>query len=208
MKYVRRSSVVYISVLVLSLIFMTNCVLASSNESQIDIQTLTPDIPMSECVKIPTTVVTLKPETKAPVYTYETEATITEEHIHVVSYTDDDLDLFARLLTAEAGSTWIPDEVQLYVGSVVLNRMAHDLFPDTLYDVIYQEGQYSPTWNGAIYNTPDERTIANAKKLLEEGSILPANVVFQATFKLGSGVYYEYYDEILNTTTYFCYISN
>lgn len=124
-------------------------------------------------------------------------------------YSEEDLDLLARLMTAEMGSEWVSDEVQLYVGSVPLNRMKSDAFPgETLYDVIYQEGQYSPTWTGAINNTPDERTIENAKKLLTEGSVLPENVVFQANFKQGDGVYYEYYDEILGTTTYFCYLGN
>ena len=124
-------------------------------------------------------------------------------------YSEEDLDLLARLMTAEMGSEWVPDEVQLYVGSVPLNRMKSDAFPGaTLYDVIYQEGQYSPTWTGAINNTPDKRTIENAKKLLTEGSVLPENVVFQANFKQGDGVYYEYYDEILGTTTYFCYLGN
>lgn len=124
-------------------------------------------------------------------------------------YSEEDLDLLARLITAEMGSEWVPDEVQLYVGSVPLNRMKSDAFPgETLYDVIYQEGQYSPTWTGAINNTPDERTIENAKKLLTNGSVLPENVVFQANFKQGDGVYYEYYDEILGTTTYFCYLGN
>lgn len=131
-----------------------------------------------------------------------------EKHTPAIPYTEEDLDLFARLLTAEIGSYWVSDEIQLYVGSVVLNRMAHNLYPDTLYDVIYQSGQYSPTWTGAINNTPDERTIANAKYLLEEGSILPENVVFQANFPQGDGTYYEYYDEVLRNTTYFCYLSN
>ena len=120
-------------------------------------------------------------------------------------YTDEDLDLLSSIMYAEVGCSWIPDEVQLYVGSVVLNRVKSPLFPDTLYDVIYQEGQYSPTWNGSINNEPDERTIANAKKLLEEGSVLPENVLFQANFVQGSGVHYYYYDETLGTTTYFCY---
>lgn len=94
-------------------------------------------------------------------------------------YSEEDLDLLARLITAEMGSEWVPDEVQLYVGSVPLNRMKSDAFPgETLYDVVYQKGQYSPTWTGAINNTPDERTIENAKKLLTEGSVLPENVVF------------------------------
>lgn len=121
-------------------------------------------------------------------------------------YTEDDLDLLSRLMTAEMGGSWVPDEVQLYVGSVVLNRMTSDLFPgETVYDVVYQPGQYSPTWSGAINNTPDERTIENAKRLLTDGSILPENVVFQASFKQGDGVYHAYYDEVLGTTTYFCF---
>lgn len=122
------------------------------------------------------------------------------------SYSEEDLDLLARLITAEMGCSWVPDDIQLYVGSVVLNRMESSLFPDTLYDVIYQKGQYSPTWSGAINNTPDERTVENARTLLENGSVLPANVVFQANFKQGDGVYAEYYDEYLGTTTYFCYL--
>ena len=126
----------------------------------------------------------------------------------VIPYTEEDLDLLARLITAEMGASWVSDEMQLYVGSVVLNRMQHPLFPDTLYDVIYAKGQYSPTWTGAINNTPDERTIENARQLLEQGSVLPENVVFQANFPQGDGVYYEYYDEVLGTTTYFCYLSN
>lgn len=148
----------------------------------------------------------------APVVTEGTEIQPEEESVDVsapvVPYTEEDLDLLARLITAEMGASWVSDEMQLYVGSVVLNRMQHPLFPDTLYDVIYAKGQYSPTWTGAINNTPDERTIENARQLLEQGSVLPENVVFQANFPQGDGVYYEYYDEVLGTTTYFCYLSN
>lgn len=56
-----------------------------------------------------------------------------------VPYTEDDLDLLARLITAEMGASWVSDEMQLYVGSVVINRMNHELFPDTLYDVILRK---------------------------------------------------------------------
>lgn len=120
-------------------------------------------------------------------------------------YTDEDLDVLSRIMYAEAGCTWIPDDVQLKVGSVVLNRVHSGAFPDTIHEVVYQRGQYSPTWSGAIDNTPDERTVENARKLLEGGSVLPENVVFQANFTQGGGVYDSYYDETLGTTTYFCY---
>lgn len=130
---------------------------------------------------------------------------IPEPEIEVITYDPEDLDLLARLITAEAGSSWLPDEIQLYVGSVVLNRMNSPYYPDTLEGVIYQSGQYSPTWTGAIYNTPAQRTIDNAKYLLIHGSVLPENVVYQANFIQGSGIYYQYYDSVLGTTSYFCY---
>ena len=120
---------------------------------------------------------------------------------------DDDVDLLARLLTCEMGCSWIADEQQLYVGSVVLNRVASDLFPDTLQEVIYQPGQYAPAISGWIETVqPDERTIENARWLLENGSILPENVLYQSTVVQGE-VYDSYYDSTLGTTTYYCYQS-
>ena len=120
---------------------------------------------------------------------------------------DDDVDLLARLLTCEMGCSWIADEQQLYVGSVVLNRVASDLFPDTLQEVIYQPGQYAPAISGWIETVqPDERTIGNARWLVENGSVLPENVLYQSTVVQGE-VYDSYYDSTLGTTTYYCYQS-
>ena len=116
------------------------------------------------------------------------------------------LDLLSRLIYAEAGCTWIPDWVQRMVGSVVLNRVNSPYYPDTIYDVIYQPGQYAPTWDGSIHKTPDARTIENARYLLENGSICPENVVGQNSIVTGSGVYTSYQDPILGTTVYFCYL--
>ncbi len=120
-------------------------------------------------------------------------------------YTEEDLDLLARLIYAEVGCTWIPDWVQRMVGSVVLNRVESSYYPDTIREVIYQPGQYAPTWNGSIHWTPDARTIENARYVLENGSICPSNVVGQNSIITGSGVYKSYYDSILGTTVYFCY---
>ena len=92
------------------------------------------------------------------------------------------------------------------VGSVVLNRVESEYYPDTIREVIYQPGQYAPTWDGSINKTPDARTVANARYLLEHGSICPENVVGQNSIVTGSGVYRSYYDSILGTTIYFCYL--
>lgn len=90
-------------------------------------------------------------------------------------------------------------------GSVVLNRINSDDFPDTLYDVIYQTDpvQYQPTVSGSINNTPTQRVKDAAKFLLEYGSVLPADVIFQSEDIQGP-VYFQYYDSILGSTTYFC----
>lgn len=110
-----------------------------------------------------------------------------------------DIELMAHLLYAEAGSDWCSDELMYYVGSVALNRVESDIFPDTLEDVVYQQGQYACTWDGGLYKEPNERAYRIARDLIENGSVLPANVVFQAEFTQGSGVY------IQEQNMYFCY---
>lgn len=102
-----------------------------------------------------------------------------------------DLELLARIINAEAGGC--TDEHQLLVGNVVLNRVADSRFPDTIYDVIYQKGQYSPTWNGAINKTPSKQAYKNAQRLLDGERFCPSNVVFQANFKQGSRSLQNYF---------------
>ncbi len=144
--------------------------------------------------------------------TYFEDYTTAEEILRAMEedqkpkYSEEDLDLLARVIYAEVGCTWIPDWVQRMVGSVVLNRVNSSYYPNTIRDVIYQPGQYAPTWDGSINKTPDARTIANARYLLENGSICPANVVGQNSIITGSGVYTSYRDPILHTTVYFCYM--
>jgi len=59
-----------------------------------------------------------------------------------------DLELFAALIECEAGST--DYEGMLAVASVVVNRMNHRSYPDTLRGVIYQAGQFPPAHNGSV----------------------------------------------------------
>lgn len=113
-------------------------------------------------------------------------------------YSKEELSLMAHLLNAECGSETCSDKMLYYAGSVVLNRVKNNKFPNSLHDVIYAHGQYACTWNGAINKTPSNRCWKIAKKLLTYGSILPQNVVFQAEFKQGSGVYEKVQNE------YFC----
>lgn len=65
-----------------------------------------------------------------------------------ISATASDIELFAALIECEAGST--DYEGMLAVASVVVNRMKHPSYPDTLRGVIYQAGQFTPAHNGKL----------------------------------------------------------
>lgn len=129
----------------------------------------------------------------------------TEEPTTVIATTtyasvdDYELWLLAHLINGEAGATWCSDTTRYYVGSVVLNRVNHTEFPDSIESVIYQSGQYACTWDGNFDLEPSDRCWEIARDLLINGSWLPNDVVFQANFSQGSGVY-DYIDGV-----YFCY---
>ena len=113
---------------------------------------------------------------------------------------ENDLYALSHLIYAEAGSELCSDDTRYYVGSVVLNRVKSKYFePNTIEGIIFQKGQYECTWIGTYYNEPTDICVKIAKDLLQNGSKLPDNVVFQAEFKQGDGVY-KYIDDM-----YFCY---
>ena len=61
-------------------------------------------------------------------------------------YSDSTLKLLASIIFCEAGNQ--PYEGQLAVGAVVMNRVRSDAFPDTVREVIYQKGQFTPAGSG------------------------------------------------------------
>ena len=117
-------------------------------------------------------------------------------------YTEEDLYILSHIISAEAGNC--SEDMMLSVGSVVLNRVADDRFPGTIEEVVFQQGQYSPTWHGAYYAEPTEAACEVAKTLLEEGPTIDPSVVWQAEFPQGQGVY-DTIDSPWGTTMYFCY---
>lgn len=60
----------------------------------------------------------------------------------------DDLVLLAAILQCEAGSTNY--NALLAVATVIMNRVESGRYPNSIYGVIYQSGQFSPTWNGSL----------------------------------------------------------
>lgn len=65
-----------------------------------------------------------------------------------------DYDLLARVISAEARGE--PYSGQVAVGAVVLNRIEHPSFPDTMSGVIYQKGAFSCLDDGQFYEPISE----------------------------------------------------
>lgn len=64
-------------------------------------------------------------------------------------YNSADYELLARIISAEArGESY---QGQVAVGAVVLNRVEHPSFPDTLSGVVYQKGAFSCLNDGQFY---------------------------------------------------------
>lgn len=119
-------------------------------------------------------------------------------------YTDEDLYVLSHIISAEAGNC--QEEMMLYAGSVVLNRVADDRFPNTIKEVVFQTDplQYRPTANGEYDKEPTEGAVEAARKLLEEGSVLPADVIYQSNEMIGE--YYTHLDPPpgIGSRMYFC----
>lgn len=127
-----------------------------------------------------------------------TESSPSEEQN--VSYTEEDLYYLTCAIVGEGQN--VSFEEQIAVASVVVNRLNSEWFNyDTIKEVCTAPGQYSSFSNGMAYREPTEENITAAKYVLENGSQLPGNCIFQSLHQQGNGVYKYFAD----TGTYICY---
>lgn len=139
-----------------------------------------------------------------PVIEEEEEVMEEQPAEEVPTYTDEDLYCLANLIYYEARGC--SDRHQQLVAQVCINRSKDSRFPDTIKECIEQPGQYAAWYTTA--NPPlEQRHIDNARAALEGNVDCPSDVIFQAEFKQGTGVYEVskvdtgYYQ----STTYFCH---
>lgn len=93
-----------------------------------------------------------------------------------IKYSKEDLYWLTRIVQAEAGNQ--PIEGQIAVANVILNRVADVQFPNTIKEVIFAKGQFSPVKNGSINNTPCEQVVLAVKRALNGERIVPYDVVY------------------------------
>ncbi len=77
------------------------------------------------------------------------------------NFTQSEVDLLARIISAEArGETY---QGQVAVGAVIMNRIEHPSFPNTLSGVIYQPGAFSCLSDGGVNHTVADSAYRAAK---------------------------------------------
>jgi N-acetylmuramoyl-L-alanine amidase len=85
-----------------------------------------------------------------------------------IAYTQNEVDLLARLITAEANNQ--PNQAKVAVGAVVVNRVQDSRFPNTLSGVIYEKSggyyQFTPVLNGMINKPASEQAKTAAYEAL------------------------------------------
>lgn len=171
-------------------------VITTTEQPKIKERTLEVKDKVVEKTTTPTVEPTIEP-TEEVAEEVTVEPVATEEVVAEPLYTEEELYVLSHVINGEAeGCSW---EEKLYVGSVVLNRVASHRYPDTIYEVVFDKGQYACTWDGNYDKEPIQESIDAAIYLLENGSVLPQYVIFQAQFEQGNATY----DVIGNT--YFCY---
>lgn len=91
-------------------------------------------------------------------------------------YTEADFNLLAKITQVESG--YESYEGQLAVANVILNRVKHADFPDTIRDVIYSGRQFPPAHNGKL-----DRSVPNASvKRAVKDALNGKNNVGQAVY--------------------------
>ena len=135
----------------------------------------------------------------------------------LAQYSDGDIRILTTTVFHEAGHT--TEQLRQYVAQVVLNRVEDSRFPDTVKGVITQPGQYSTKYatveaanaiqatdskNGTYYYGICEDSVKAAMMGQVE---MPSNVLYQANFSQGKGVWKSVYFNSgwYASTSYFCY---
>lgn len=169
---------------------------APTTESPVEEETVAPETVPTKTEK-PTEVKKPNKEVTTTKPTIETTETSSS------SQSEDDLYYLAAAVCREAGGS--SEEVQLLVANVVINRVNSSEYPNTIHGVLTQYMQYGTMWKygvsfpGWADQATKDQCYSVARRILNGERVCPSNVVFQAEFRQGSGVYKEI------DGFYFCY---
>ena len=94
-------------------------------------------------------------------------------------------ELLASLIFCEAGNQ--PYEGQVAVGAVVMNRINSSSYPDTMEEVIYQSGQFSPAMSGWLDRVRANQGYTEAAMQAAEDALAGSNPIGDCLYFSGGG---------------------
>ena len=128
--------------------------------------------------------------------TYDNEETTYQEIDSDISM--DDAEMLAIVIYQEAGGDACCDECRRRVADIVLNRVADEDFPNTIYEVLTQYGQYGRLyWTGVVWadrasNPGEAEAVERARRIAAEvlngqhSDVYGNGYIWQAGFAQGS----------------------
>lgn len=125
----------------------------------------------------------------------EEETPLKTNRYSELEITEEDRELLARIVYLEARGQSFSG--QRAVVEVVLNRVLDSRFPDTVYEVLYAPGQFTPAKSIAS-TTPTETQYEVVDCVIDETPITTENTVYFATSALTKNVFAKIGDH------YFC----
>lgn len=109
------------------------------------------------------------------------------------SYSEEDLDLLAALIWAEAGDQ--PFYGKRLVADVVLNRVASSEWPGSIAEVIFQPGQFSVVANGRLNHAQPDADCYDAAQLALEGDRCDTQIIYFSMYYCANGTFaYQFGD--------------
>lgn len=85
--------------------------------------------------------------------------------LNIYTYSEFEVDVLAKLIEAEAGGTDL--QTMTAVGAVVVNRVGHESFPDTVLQVVYSGGSFDSVTKGTVQDAvPSELAYRAAEDAL------------------------------------------
>lgn len=117
-------------------------------------------------------------------------------------YNSDDLYWLSRIIQAESGGESLAGKIA--VGNVILNRVSSPSFPDSIYEVVFDNKfgvQFQPTANGAINKEPSDESVLAAKLCLDGASVVGDSLYFLNPAKASNFW-------IMESRAYICTIGN
>lgn len=104
-----------------------------------------------------------------------------------ITVNPNDVDMLAHLIYAECEC--LGEYGMRLCANVVINRVASSDYPNDIYSVIHQRGQYAVTNNGRLNLTPSQLAYDVAYDVLLNGTTTPSNLLYQSQFPQGSYTY-------------------